>query len=102
MAIRTTRQPQTHMISLGYLNDTRKPPTRFAGPPQCQLTEIIKPNDPRANFPKMIKTKYAEIRDLIDRGTLRAARRTELPDSANLITGDSIIAIKSDEDKEER
>ena len=97
----TGSQSQTHMISLGYLNYTIQSLTLFAGPPQCHLTEIIKPNDPRANCPKMIEAKYAEIRDLVNRGTFRAVLRTELPDGANLITARYVLAIKSDEDKEE-
>ena len=50
----------------------------------------------------MIEAKYAEIRDLVNRGIFRAALRTEIPDSANLITARYILAIESDEDKEER
>ena len=86
MATRTRSQSQTHMISLGYLNDTRQSLTRFAESPQCRLIEIFKPNDPRANCSKMIEAKYAEIRDLVDRGTFQDVLRTELPDGANLIT----------------
>ena len=50
----------------------------------------------------MIETKYAEVRDLISRGTLRAVLGTELPDCANLITARYVLDIKSDEDKKER
>ena len=71
-------------------------------PSQSWLTEIIKPNDPRANFTKIIEAKYSEIRDLINRGNFLAVLRTELPDGTNLITAGYVLAIKSDEDKEER
>ena len=50
----------------------------------------------------MIKAKYAEIRDLINTVTFRAALRDELSDGANLITVRYVLAIKSDDDKEER
>ena len=73
-----------HMISLGYLNNISRSLTLFAGTSQCRLTEIIKPNDPRENFLKMIEAKYAEIRDISNRGTFRAVLRTELPDGENL------------------
>ena len=69
IAPRTRRQSQTHMISLGYLNDTSQSLTLFAGPSQFHLTEIMKPNDLRVNRPKVIEAKYVEIRDLINRGT---------------------------------
>ena len=46
----------------------------------------------------MIEAKYAEIRDLFDRGTFRDVLRTEFPDGASLITARFVLAIKSDED----
>ena len=49
----------------------------------------------------MIEAKYAEIRDLVNKGTFRAFLRTELPDGANLITARYVLAIKSEEDKKE-
>ena len=99
---RTRSQSKTHMISLRYLNDTSQSLTLFAGPSQCHLTEIIKPIDPRANSPKMNEAKYAEIRDLGNRGTFRAVLRAEMPDSTNLITARYDRAINSDENKHER
>ena len=60
------------MIYIGSLNYTSQLSTQFAGPQQCHLTETMKPDDSRANCPIMIEAKYAEIRDLIDRGTFRA------------------------------
>ena len=50
----------------------------------------------------MTAAKYSEIRDLIKRGRFQAVLRTELPDSANMITARYLLAIKSSEDKEER
>ena len=50
----------------------------------------------------MKEAKYVEIRELINRDSFRAVLRIELPDSANLRTARSILAIKSDEGKEER
>ena len=102
MATRTRSQSQIYMISIAYLNQTSQSLTLFTGSPQCRLTEIIKPSDPRANCTKMIEAKYAEIRDLIKRGTFRAVLRAELSDSANLITSRYVLAIKSEENKEER
>ena len=102
MPTKTRSQSQTQMISIKYLNQTSQSLTLFTGSPQCRLTEIIKPSDPKANCPKMIEAKYAEIRDLINRGTFRAILRTELPYGANLIIARCFLAIKSDEDKEER
>ena len=52
MDTRTRSQSQTHKISLGNFNSTRQSLTRFAGPLHCRITEIIKPNDPRADCPK--------------------------------------------------
>ena len=62
------------------------------------FSEIIKPNDPTAIFPKMTEAKYAERRDLVNRGTFRAMIRKELPDGTNLITARYVLVIKSDED----
>ena len=42
----------------------------------------------------MIEAKYAEIQDLVNRGTFRAVLRTELPDSASLIAARYVIGIK--------
>ena len=50
----------------------------------------------------MLEAKYAEIRDMVNRSTFRAVLRAEFPDGTNLITGRHVLAIKSDEDKEER
>ena len=94
MATRTSSQSQTRMISLGYHNDTSQSLTLFAGPPRCHLTEIIKPNDPKANRPKMIEAKYAEIRALVKRANIRAELRTGLPDGANLETARYVLAIQ--------
>ena len=99
MATRTRSQSQTHMISLGYLSDTRHSPIRFTAPFQCWFTEIIKPNDPRENCPKIMETKYAKKRDLINTDSFRAVLRTELPDGANLITARYVLAINFDEKK---
>ena len=89
------------MIPLGYLNDISKSFTRFTGPPRCQVVEIIKPNNPRENCPKMMEAKYAEKRYLVSRGTFPASIRAELPVGANLITARYALTIKSDGDKEE-
>ena len=80
----TRSQSRMHMTSLRHFYDTSRSFTRFVGPLRCRLTEIIKPNDPRANCSKMIESKHAEIRDLDKRGTFRAFLRTELPYWANL------------------
>ena len=50
----------------------------------------------------MIEAIYAEIQDLVNRGTFQAFLRTELPDGANLITARYVLSIKSEENKEER
>ena len=50
----------------------------------------------------MIEAKYAEIRDIVNRGIFRAVLRAELPYGANLITERYMLSIKSDEDKEDR
>ena len=89
------------MNAHGYLNDTSQSFTLFAGPLQYHLTENIKPNDPRTNYPKVIEAKYALIRYLVNRGTFRVVLRAELPDGTNLIQTGYVLAIKSDEDKEE-
>ena len=90
------------MICFGYSNDNRKSLTRFAGQKRYRLTEIIKQNDPTANCPKMIEAKYAKILDLANSSTYRAVFRAELSHGANCITTRHVLAIKSDDDKEER
>ena len=48
----------------------------------------------------MIQAKYAEIHDLISRGTFRGFLRTELPNSASMMTATYLLDRKSNEDKE--
>ena len=91
---RTKSKSQTHMISLGYLNDTSQSLTLIAGSSQCYFTETLKSNDPRANCSKTIEAKYAEILDLVGRDTFRAMLRTVLSDGASLITARNFLAIK--------
>ena len=50
----------------------------------------------------MIKAEQDEIRDLVSRGKFKAVIRTELPDSANMITARYVMATKSKEDKVDR
>ena len=50
----------------------------------------------------MIKAKYFEIRGLINRDIFRAIPRTDLLDGVRKMTARCFLAIKSDEDKEER
>ena len=84
MDTRTRNQSQTHMISLEYLSNTRNSVTRFAGTSQRQLIQIIKQNGPRPNCPENLDAKYAEIRELVNRGTFRSFFRAELPYDTNL------------------
>ena len=49
----------------------------------------------------MMEAKYAEIRELDNRGTFRAVPGAELQDGESLITVKCVLAIKSDEGKEE-
>ena len=62
----------------------------------------MKQNDSRSNSPKMIEVKFAQIINLINRGTLRAALRAELPGGSNKITARCVLANKSNKDKEEK
>ena len=50
----------------------------------------------------MIYAKYAEIRDLIIRGTVIAVLRTEVPNGADLITVRYFLSIKLGEDNKGR
>ena len=50
----------------------------------------------------MIEAKFAEIQDLFNEGSFQDVLRTEAPYGTTLITARYILAIKSDEDKEER
>ena len=75
MAAITRSLFQTNMISLGFLNDTSCSLILFEGLLQCHLSEIIKPNDPKANYRKMTESKYAGRRDLINKDTFRAVVR---------------------------
>ena len=47
----------------------------------------------------MIVSRYAGIRDMINRGIFRALLRIEQPDSAHMRTVRHMIAIKSNQDK---
>ena len=78
IATRTRGQSQASMTYLEYLSKTRISLTPLARPLQCGLPEIIKPNIPIANFPKVMEYNCAEIRDLINRCTLRAVLRQSL------------------------
>ena len=57
---------------------------------------------PKSKLCQMIEIKYAVIRDLITRRTFYSFLGTDLPDGANLITERHVLALKSDEGKEER
>ena len=96
----TRSQSQTHTIFLRQLKDTNQSLALFQGPPQCHLTEIIKPNVPRANCPRTIYYKYTKIQYQNNGVTFRAVFRAELLDGSSLITERYVIAIKSYEDKE--
>ena len=50
----------------------------------------------------MIESKYAEIRDLVNKRIFRAVLRAELLYCANLITTKYFFSLKSDEGKEEQ
>ena len=50
----------------------------------------------------MMKAKQSEIRDIINRGSFRAVLRTELLNVVNMITARYVLAIESEEDKEDR
>ena len=50
----------------------------------------------------MIEDKHADIRDLVNRGTFRAAFRIDLPDGANVFTAICDLAMKTDKAKEKR
>ena len=99
---RNISQSQTHVISLGYLNETSQSLTRFPPPQQIRLTENIKPNYPRENWLKIIEAKYTEVRDLVNKGTFRDVLRAEPLDGVNLITTRYALAVKPNKDKEER
>ena len=99
---RTRSQSQMYMISLGYLNDSSQSLALFAGPRQCYLTEIMRQNDPRANYLELIEAKYSEIKDLINRGPFRVVFRADVPYVSSLVTARYVFTIKSYEDKRER
>ena len=99
MATITRNQSEIFVISLWYLGDSRHSLTILAGSSQFRLMEIIKPNDPRANWSKMIEAKYSEIRYLSNRGSLRAVLRAELPDSANMITERYFLSVNQTKEK---
>ena len=50
----------------------------------------------------MIEAKYAEIRDLINKGTLRAVLRAKHLDGVNMATVRDVLATNSREDKAEK
>ncbi len=62
------------------------------------LTEIIDPNDPRANLKRMSRAKRDEIKGLLERGTFSIILREEVPPDGNVLPGRFVLAIKSTED----
>ena len=101
IATRNSSQSPIYIVSTRYLEHTKRSHCLYLGPSHYRLTEIIQGNDPKVNSPKTIEVKQDEIRDLISRGTFRAVLRTEHLDGANMITAGYVLAIKSEEDKED-
>ena len=56
------------------------------------LTEVLHPNDPRAQ--PFDKAKRKEIEGLIERSTWKVVSRNEVPDNANILNGRFVLAIK--------
>ena len=102
MTTRTRSKSQTYDISTQFLEHVQSFFDIYRGPHLRWITKLLNQNDPKANDTKMIETKYVEIHDLTNKSTFRAALRTELLDSANMITARYALQIKSGEDKEER
>ena len=67
-------------------------------PPECNLTEIIHKDDPRAKDPRMLKVIAEELRDLLKRSTFKVVIKEEIPDGSNVLTARFFLAIKSKED----
>lgn len=61
-------------------------------------TEVIDNNDPRANILQMKQAKRAEVDELLRRGTFKVVPRSELTNSANVLTARFVLAIKSNTD----
>ena len=63
------------------------------------LTEVIHPNDPRAQ--QFDKAKRREIEGLIERNTWKVVSRNEIPDISNVSNGRFVLAIKDSGTKRE-
>ena len=63
-------------------------------------TEVIQSSDPRSADPRIIATKYNEIRDLIRRGTFKVVVIEEIPVGVNILTARFVLVIKSSMDGE--
>ena len=66
-------------------------------PNDVHLTEVLKPNYPRASSFRMTKAKGAEIMGLLDRRTFKVVLREEIPPNGHVLPGRFVLSIKSTE-----
>ena len=71
-------------------------------PHDVHLTEVLKPNDPRASSFRMMKAKGEEIKGLLDRGTFKVVLREEILPNGNVLPGRFVLSIKSTEFGDEK
>ena len=69
-------------------------------PVKILATEIVQASDPPATGPRMFEAKYSESGDLICRGTFKVILKQEVPEGANVLTAQFVLAIKSTVDGE--
>ena len=58
------------------------------------VTDVISPNDPRADDPKMMTAKRKEVQGLLERGTFNVLLRSNIPRGANKLSGKYVLTIK--------
>lgn len=65
-------------------------------------TEVLDRGDPRANSPKMVEAKRAEIPNLLKRGTFKIVLKEGVPQDTNVLPGRFVLAVKSTEDGQQK
>ena len=83
-------------------NDNRSSATDVTFPPtvSIQVSKFIDREDPRASCPEMKEAIMSEVKDLLDRGTIKITLKKELSEGANALTERLVLAIKFNDDRE--
>lgn len=64
--------------------------------------DFLTTNDPRASSSRITVAEQAELKGLMQRGTLKVILREEIPADGNVLPGRFVLIIKSTEDGKEK